>query len=209
MTNRKKLFNFNEHLQQNFWLYIISLFCIFTGIVLGIYAVKYMGDFDKNDLISYLNSFTQSISQGNFKYSSVFTDIIKNNVLIIAAIWFLGLTMVGIPIILIIDVIKGFTIGFTISFMIKGLGMKGIGIALLGVLPQNIIYIPCVILCSVFAMEFSLNLLRDRLNKQWTNSVLVKITSYTLAFAAILIFMFLGFIIETYITPALVKLIIA
>ncbi|MCS4476833.1 hypothetical protein JQ032_18355 [Clostridium botulinum] len=35
--------------------------------------------------------------------------------------------MIGIPVILIIDVIKGFTIGFTTSFIVNGLGMKGYG----------------------------------------------------------------------------------
>lgn len=209
MVRGKKIFDFNEHLQDNFWLYIISILCIFTGVVLGIYAVKYMGSFENENLISYLNSFTQNISQGNFKYKIMFTDILKNNFPIIIAIWFLGLTMIGIPIILIIDLIKGFTIGFTISFIIKAFGSKGIGIVLLGILPQNIIYIPCVIICSVIAMEFSLNIIKERLNKQWTNSILMRIASYSLGFIAIFSVQCIGFVMEAFIIPNLVKLIMA
>ncbi|NFB06981.1 stage II sporulation protein M, partial [Clostridium botulinum] len=33
----KFLGNINRHVQENFWLYIISLLCICTGLVLGIY----------------------------------------------------------------------------------------------------------------------------------------------------------------------------
>ncbi|ERI91345.1 stage II sporulation protein M [Clostridiales bacterium oral taxon 876 str. F0540] len=208
MTNRKITTALNEHLQKNFWLYVVSLLCVFTGIVLGIYAVKYMNNVENNDLLSYFTNFSQNISSGSFKYSSIISDIIKNNISIILVVWFLGLTMVGIPIILIIDIIKGFTLGFTISFVVKGLGTKGIGIILIGVLPQNIIYIPCVIIASVVAMEFSLNILREKMNKQWVNSIWMKITSYSFVFILITVLMGVGFLLEAYATPNLVKIII-
>jgi len=198
----------NEHLQQNFWLYVISLFCVFTGIVLGIYAVKYMNNVENSDLLSYFTNFNQNISNGGFKYSNIISDIIKNNISIILAVWFLGLTMVGIPIILIIDVIKGFTLGFTISFIVKGLGTKGIGIILIGILPQNIIYIPCIIIASVVAMEFSLSILREKMNKQWVSSIWMKITSYSFIFILIAVLMGVGFLLEAYATPNLIKIII-
>jgi stage II sporulation protein M len=182
---------------------------MFTGIVLGIYAVKYMGEFEKGNLAAYLTSFSENISSGDFQYSSMLLDIIQNNLPIILAIWFLGLTMVGIPIILIIDVVKGFTIGFTLSFLIKSFGTQGIGIVLLGVLPQNLIYIPCVLFSSVIAMEFSLNILKDKMNNHWLNSIWMRIASYSFVFIAIFITMCLGFVVETYITPNLVKLIMA
>ncbi|EPS49865.1 sporulation protein [Clostridium botulinum CFSAN002367] len=53
----KFLGNINRHVQENFWLYIISLLCICTGIVLGIYSVKYMGSFEKGDLFKLCREF--------------------------------------------------------------------------------------------------------------------------------------------------------
>jgi stage II sporulation protein M len=209
MSKGRTLININEHIQQNFWLYIISLLCIFTGIVLGIYTVKYMSITEKGDLITYFTTFTQNMNLGDFKYKTIFSDVIKNNLSLVLGIWFLGLTMIGIPIILIIDVIKGFTIGFSISFVINGLGTKGIAVALLGVLPQNLIYIPALLISSVIAMEFSLNIIRDRINKQRINSIWIRITSYSVVFMLILVFMCTGFLFETYITPSLVKFILA
>ena len=152
--------------------------------------------------------FTQNILKEDFKYKAIFTDVLKNNASLIFAIWFLGLTMVGIPVILIIDVIKGFTLGFSISFVINGIGTKGLAVVLIGILPQNVIYIPCVLVASVVAMEFSLNILRDRVNKQRINSIWIKITSYSFVFIIISIFMCTGFLFESYITPSLVRLIL-
>lgn len=208
MSNRRNSISLGNHIQENFWLYVISLLCVFTGIVIGIYSVKYMASYDRSDLVSYLNNFTQNITQSNFKYSSILVDVIKNNIPLIIAIWFLGLTMIGIPIILLIDVIKGFTVGFTLSFIISDFGTKGLGVAILGVIPQNLIYIPCLIISSVFSMEFSINLLKDKMNKMHNNSIWVKLASYSFFFVAISIIMFIGFALETYLSPSLVKLII-
>lgn len=195
----------NRHIKNNFWLYVISLLCLFTGIVLGIYSVRYMGEFEKSDLVNYLKNFTTTIDSGSVNYKSILFQTLKNNIPVILAVWFLGLTMIGIPIILIIDIIKGFTIGFSISFIISEMGIKGIWISLLGVLPQNIIYIPCIILSSVFAMEFSLMIFKDRSKVQWKSHILVSITSYSISFLIVAMIMCIGFFMEAYLTPNMIK----
>lgn len=195
----------NRHIKNNFWLYVISLLCLFTGIVLGIYSVRYMGEFEKSDLVNYLKNFTTTIDSGSVNYKSILFQTLKNNIPVILAVWFLGLTMIGIPIILIIDIIKGFTIGFSISFIISEMGIKGIWISLLGVLPQNIIYIPCIILSSVFAMEFSLMIFKDRSKVQWKSHILVSITSYSISFLVVAMIMCIGFFMEAYLTPNMIK----
>lgn len=207
MRNDKIVASLNRHLQENFWLYIISLLCVFTGVVLGIYAVKYMGDFEKSDLVSYIHNFATNIKSQSLNNKAIFFGTLKNNFILIGAIWFLGLTMIGIPIILVVDIIKGFTLGFSISFFLNSIGNKGIGVVLLGIMPQNIIYIPCIVFASVIAMEFSLNILKDKINSKWIKSIWVKIVSYSFSFMAILLIMCFGFIIEAYASPQLVKLI--
>lgn len=196
----------NKHIQNNFWLYIVSIFCLFTGIVLGIYSVKYMGAIDKSDLQSYLVGFTSSFKNNGIQYQTIFFQTLKNNLPIMIIIWFLGLTMVGLPVIIIIDLIKGFSLGFTIGFMINSIGISGIWVSLLGILPQNIIYIPCILFVSVIAMEFSLELLKDRASKKWTSNLGIRISGYSITFVIASLVMVLGFFLESYITPNLIKL---
>jgi stage II sporulation protein M len=205
MSSNTLITNINKHIQQNFWLYIISILCVFTGIILGIYSVKYMGEFERNDLVNYLMNFVDPSNTSGISYKIIFVQSIKNNLPVIIFLWFLGLTIVGIPIIIIIDLLKGFTVGFTFSFMISGLGKSGIGIALLGVLPQNLIYIPCIIFASVVSMEFSIMLIKDKFNKQWTSSIASRIIYYSGIFILIIILLFIGIIIESYIAPYFVK----
>ena len=205
MSSNAFMSNINKHIQENFWLYIISILCIFTGVILGIYSVKYMGEFEQNDLVNYLMKFIDPSNTSGISYKLIFLQAIKNNLPVIIFLWFLGLTIVGIPIIIIIDLLKGFTVGFTFSFMISGLGKAGIGIAILGVLPQNLIYIPCIVFASVVSMEFSIMLLKDKFNKQWTSSISSRIIYYSVIFIIIIILLFIGIIIESYIAPYFVK----
>jgi len=198
----------NSHFENNFWLYIISVFCIFLGIVLGIFTVKYMGPVEKEQLTTYLAGFTSSLNGKNIIYKDIFFQSLKNNLPIIIGIWFLGLTMIGTPLILIIDIIKGYTLGFTMSFIIKGVGVKGIWITLLGILPQNIIYIPCMMFASVSAMEFSIAFFKNNMYKQWTSNIFRRIASYSLIFVGIFIVMCLGFLLESYVTPFFIKMLI-
>lgn len=208
MFNKKLPFNFNEHFRKNFWLYVISLLFTCIGIVIGIYTVKYMGSFQKSDLKSYIQSFSSSVASGKIQNKILFIETIKNNIPIIALIWFLGLTIIGIPIVLIIDIIKGFTLGFSAGFLINSLGIKGAWVCLLGILPQNIIYIPCLIIASVFAMEFSLALIKDNKNKNWISNIWMRIATYSFSFLFLILFMCLGFILESYLSPNLIKLVV-
>lgn len=194
-----------RHFQENLWLYLFSSICLCTGIVLGVYTVKYMSSFDKSDLISYMSSFTSPSNFKDINYKVVFLEVLKTNIPQLIVIWFLGLTMVGIPIILVIDIIKGFTLGFTITFFINGMGMKGIWLSLFSVIPQNIIYVPCVIIASVISMEFSFMLIKDNSKKHWTKNVSSKMLSYSMVFVSIVTFMFIGFIFESYITPLIIR----
>jgi stage II sporulation protein M len=168
-----------------------------------------MGKVEKDNLVGWFINYSKDMVADSIDKKYILLKAIKNNISIILMIWFLGLTMLGTPIILVVNLIKGFTIGFTSSLVIKGLGTKGILLNLLVVFPQNIIYIPCIIICSVLAIEFSLILLRTNstqiLNRK---NMLLQATTYSTIFIFLMGFMFIGFLIEGYITPSMLKLIV-
>lgn len=197
-----------KHIEDNLWLYLISILSMTIGIFVGIYSLKYLGQFPKSDLTSYLNSFTKSFDLGKISYGDIFYQCIKNNIPFIILIWFLGLTMIGIPLVLVLDAIKGFSIGFTISFIVNTLGSKGVMVVLLGLIPQNIIYIPCYLVASTLAIEFSLMIIKDRINRKWSNNIWGRVFSYSAIYLVISLILMLGFLIEAYVTPNLLKLIV-
>lgn len=198
----------NKHFENNFWLYTITIFCGFLGIMLGIFSVKYMGNAEKKQLADYLLSFTNSFKLGQIDNLQIFFQAAKNNLPLILIIWFLGLTIIGAPIILILNAVKGYVFGFTISFMIKGLGLRGLEISVFCILFQNLIYIVCFLTASVIAMEFSFNFLKDNGYKRFNNSIFMKIIQYSLCFIIISIVLSVGFLFEAYVTPMLIKILV-
>lgn len=204
---RDKIYNsLADHFRENVWIYVVTLLFMFIGIVLGIYSVKYINSVHSNELLSYFNNFMNYIGNNNIEYKSVFYQILKNNIPTILIIWFLGMTLVGLPGILIMDILKGYTFGFTISFLINSNGIKGLWIVLLTLIPQNIIYISCILVASVLAMDFSLNFIKERMNKTFGKGLGVRILYYSLSFLFIVSIMFVGFFIETYLTPNIMKI---
>ena len=209
MRNSMERNAISEHLDENMWLYAVCLVCILTGIVIGIYTVKYMGSVEKKDLTNYFVTFQSNLKSADINRKYILLEILKNNIPMILGIWILGITIVGIPVILIIDIIKGFTFGFTVTFIMDSLGYKGAWFVLMGVIPQNVFYLPCIIVASVLAIRLSVTKLKDKFAKQpgyryIDNSVV----NYSIAFIIICLCMMFGFMYELYITPSAVKTVV-
>jgi stage II sporulation protein M len=201
-------YTLNRHFQENLWLYIISLLSICTGIVLGLYTVKYMNPSQMNSLLDYFIGFADYVKSTTIDKHSVLLMTIKTYIPMMIVLWILGFTVFGIPLTLIINLIKGFTIGFTLGFTINALGMQGVWISLAGVIPQNLIYIPCLLFASVFSMENSLNGLKGKFSNYSTNVANLN-SNYSINFLILMLIMFFGFIIEAYFAPSILKLILS
>lgn len=205
MTFRSLIDNFNKHFYENIWMYLLTILFMATGMILGLYCVKYMGDVDKNTLINYITAFGSSSTLDGLSNKQILMGTLKNNLPIIFGFWFLGLTVVGLPIIILLNIYKGFSLGFTFSFFIYGLKEKGLLLSLLGVLPQNLIYIPCLIFLSVISIEFSIGIVKEKFTKKYSPTGNGSVRNYTMMFLIITGVMFIGFFFESFITPLLIN----
>lgn len=208
MKHKMMFGNLKDHIHKNLMLYMFTLLFLCIGIVIGMYTVKYMDKTDKNNLIEFLIGVTKKINSKSIDNKYIFLQAVKNNMIFILAIWFLGLTMLGTPIIFLTDLIKGFTIGFSSSLVINGLGPKGILLNLLIIFPQNIIYIPIIVVLSVIACEFSLKMLKNTSHSLMNKGNNFKqVAQYCTLFLFITSFMLIGFILEGYLSPSMIKII--
>lgn len=190
--------------KKAYFFIVLIMFCL--GISFGLYTVKYMGASDKKDLTNYFFSFTNSIGSQPTNYGNLLFEVLKKNILLIIPIFLLGLTFFGAPVILILDLFKGFTLGYTFSFMVTTFDGKGIGLALVSVIPQNLIYIPCFIALSVISLSMSTERFKGKFFKRGNNKDLF--LGDVLPKLIVIIMMFtIGILIETYISPSLIRLV--
>lgn len=197
-----KKMNISLDSRKSYFFIILIMFCL--GLSFGLYTVKYMGPADKNDLISYFTSFTKTLENNPVSYGKLLFEVIKKNIIVILPIFLFSLTFLGGPIILIIDLLKGFTLGYTFSFIATAFDGKGLGLAIASIIPQNLIYIPCIIGMSIIALTMSAESFKRKFfkkskgNGKLPDGVLKK-------FLLLLIIYISGILVETYVSPSLIK----
>ena len=119
--------------------YFIVIIIFTVGIFLGVLFINQTQD--KTEIEKYINTYvdeTKILQNGN--YMAELQKDVKNNVILVLLLWFAGTTIIGIPIVLGIIIIRGFCLGYTIASCVFVLGkLKGIIFVLITIFLQNII----------------------------------------------------------------------
>lgn len=138
---KKILLDYIIRNKKNF-IIITTLFLI--GIFIGIIFINNSNESQKLEINNYIEEVVKNIKESeNIDRTSLLFISIKQNVIFILIIWFLGCTIIGGGLIYITIIYKGFSIGYTISALIAVLGIKqGTLISVTSLLLQNIIFLP-------------------------------------------------------------------
>lgn len=196
-----------ESLKENKITFLWVLLFFLVGIVLGSYTVYYMSDFNRVEITTYFNNFLEFLGGNSVAYTSILVDSIKSILPMVVIIVLLGYTAVGTPIILMMDLAKGYVIGFTFSLIVSMLGSKGIMLVLSGLMLQNLIFIPIIMLISVLAIRHSVTKLKMGVSR---DRVKLDVSRAYLNFQGLLSLIIISAIlIETYISPNLIRLVIS
>lgn len=196
-----------ESLKENKITFLWVLLFFLVGIVLGSYTVYYMSDFNRVEITTYFNNFLEFLGGNSVSYTSILVDSIKSILPMVAIIVLLGYTAVGTPIILMMDLAKGYVIGFTFSLIVSMLGSKGVMLVLSGLMLQNLIFIPIIMLISVLAIRHSVTKLKMGVSR---DRVKLDVSRAYLNFQGLLSLIIIsGILIETYISPNLIRLVIS
>lgn len=196
-----------ESLKENKITFLWVLLFFLVGIVLGSYTVYYMSDFNRVEITNYFNNFLGFLNGNSVAYTSILVDSIKNVLPMVVIIILLGYTAVGIPVILMMDLAKGYVIGFTFSLIVSILGGKGLILVLSGLMLQNLIFIPIIMLISILAIKHSMTKLKMGASRE---RIKLDISKAYLNFQGLLsLFIISGILIETYISPNLIRLVIS
>lgn len=181
-----------------FKLLIITIISILSGLL----YMAIISKTDRNIVKTSLATFFKSLDK--LDYKSAFINCLTSNTIYIVLIWLLGISILGIPIIIIILILKSFTIGFTISSILYFYKFKGLIIAIIYIIPL-LINLFAIIYLSYYAIMFSKNLIALLFFKKTINFHNV-MRRYLKILLTCIIFILISSIIEIYLVPSILKL---
>ncbi len=194
-------------MKEHVTLYIFTIILFMMGVIFGSFVIYSLSPSQKQELISYISNFLFGIGKNGLQGTKLaFKQIFFDNLKYLGIIWFLGLSIIGMPLIFLVIFLKGFLIGFTISFFISQLHWQGFLLSLVTIVPQNLLIVPVLIIAGVSGTLFSLSLMKGR-GKNKALSSQQTFTSYSMLILILGGIIFFASLYEAYITPYLMKLI--
>jgi len=149
-----------EHLRR-YWIVYLTLAGVYVaGIVFGAVGVSALGQTETDQLAKFLNSLLAN--QPTALDPEFLKFLARDTLIMMAGIWLLGLTVIGAPLIYLIVFVRGFILGFTVSFFIEFKGLLGLGLVLTTILLPALINTALLFLGAGLATIFSMVLLRGK-----------------------------------------------
>ena len=186
-------------------LYLFLLLVFIIGVVFGSIFITILDEPDKNSVISQIASFFDQIKANKIDYLGVLKNSVTSNLLYIAFIWILGISIIGIPIIIIMLFLKGFMIGFSIAAIIAKYKIIGILGSFTYIFPHIILSVLVIFMMSYYALKLSFSLLKAVIERKSINFSEI-INRYSLVMLMSVIIMVVASLIETFISPYIMKL---
>lgn len=179
----------------------LIIICI-IGIVTGSIFMTILSTNDKNIVIASLDEYIALNGQINTKLSLI--NNINVNLLYCLVIWLLGISVIGLPIVIFILFIKSFLLSFTISSFIFKYKTKGLLLGIIYNLPHQVINLIVYLYLGVYSIKLSSFILKAIVYKKNINFKNIT-NKYLIVLLFSIFLLIISTLYETYIMPDLLK----
>ena len=202
-----KLSNISRVIFPNKKINIFVVCMLFLGIVAGAIFVSVIGINDKNLVLDKIKIFIDNVNNSRFNSLLLFKNSFLIDLIYLCIIFAFGMSMIGIIFNIILLFIRGFVFGFTIASFILTYSYRGIILSFLYVIFGQMFSILAIIVITIYSILFSYELLK-LLFKNNPSRIRNNIKNYFLIFIIVIIIGFIASLLEAFIFPALIKLLI-
>lgn len=185
--------------------YLFLSVIMLIGIISGVLFIFFVSKEDKLQVKEQLELFLVNIKNKNLNNFSSLINSLLSNGLYIVSFWILGISIIGIPIIVFLLFLKSFIFGFSIASIIYNYGFKGIMLAIVYQIPHNLVYLVLLLLLSFYAINFSIKLFRVLFLKE-NISLSLYFKRYNKILLVCIVCSIVCSIFEIFVTPVLINL---
>lgn len=185
------------------FLLIISIIAFISGSIFVVLLDKS----DKAVINTYFINFINDLAQNKIDYIFVLKNSLISNIILILSIWLLGISVVGIPIVLFLHFSQIFTFGFGIASIILNYKFKGLILALIYTFPNCLVYILMLLVLTSYSIMLSIKLIITIFKKKQLDFKVISSKYAMILLTSFIISMFYS-LYEAFILPNIIKLII-
>lgn len=187
-------------------LFVYSL--IIFGVISGSIFLIISNETDKSSVIEQISNFFINISTNNIDNVQALKNSLIINYIFVIAIWILGFSIIGIIINIFLTYLKGFLVGFSIASIFLTYSYKGVVASILYTIPTQLLNIIVISVLSIYSIMFSKHLITTITSKKPVNSRRI-LKKYSIIFAGSIIITLISSLLEVYLFPNILKLIIS
>lgn len=206
---KKYLDKLKKKIKINKNLFIFLLTIVIIGITAGAIFMCILNTDDKLLVTNYIQTFFNNVVNNKLNYSNSLINSLILSLGLAFFIWILGISVIGLILVIIILFLKSFVLGFSITSIISVYKLKGILMAFLYAFPHLIINILVFILISAFALIMSvkiINIATSKTKQQFNFKQYMNRYLFVLIFT--LFILLLTSFYEVYVVPSILSFIL-
>ena len=194
--------HFKKYLTYKNLMIFLGSFII-INIILGIIFYLYMNQSDKEIINSNITNYFKIAE--SYSYLENLKNSILNNIGNMSIIWILGISVIGIFIVIFIFFAETFSIGFSIASIIGAYGGKGLIGIISYLFPGKILYLIMLYIITYFAIRFSIQIIKYLFFKKDID-LRGFLKKYVKILIIVIIISLVCSILEIFVNPLMIKL---
>lgn len=194
-------------LEEQKKIYIFLIIIMLIGLIGGIIYAVILNKSDHNLVTTSLDSFFTSIKNNDIDYKNALINSLIGNISFVTFIFLLGISIIGIPLIIMSLAISSFIFGFSLSSIIYTYHLNGILRAITYLFPHQIITLLMSLFLGFYALYFGIKLFKYLFRGVDIN-LRSSMKRYLQVYITVLIFFIGCSFLEVFLSPALIKLVI-
>ena len=153
-----------NYVKNNYKEYLLVCILFLIGIFVGVMIINNCKDAQLTEITTYIKDFITKYKEiENINISRLIIESIKKNLLFAIILWLAGTTVIGMLIVLIMILLRGTILGFTISSIAITLGFfKGMIFTIASIFLQNLLYIPAILTIGVSSIKLYKSIIKDK-----------------------------------------------
>ncbi len=170
------------------------------AFIFGIFFITILSNKDISIVKDYITTFITNIHDKQINFLSILKDTFFSHLIILIIIWLLGISIIGIPIIIFFYFFKIFSLGFALSSFVLTYKIKGLIFSFLYLFPNEIIKYFVYTLIVTNSIKISKKIIKSIMKKE-TIDFHVLLKKYTKILIISIIIIFISVIYETFAIP--------